>query len=1072
MHHSRSGHIAPSSRLCLRTLAALVTLAAVALTAPITSSAQQPDTSYYAGMRWRSIGPYRSGNVYAVGGAPSEPFTYYAGMPEGGVWKTTDGGTVWKPIFDSTHVASIGALAVSESNPNVVYVGTGDPTGWSFTPGKGVYKSTDAGTTWRNIGLDSTHYINAIIVDPHDPNIVVVGALGSTASGGSSTARGIYRSTDGGRTWTHPLYVDAYTGVADMSYDHANPRIMYAAFQRGGFGMTAAQRAQLQPLGAGIYKSTDEGATWTKLSGNGLPSTARDFQVAVASDASGQRVYAEAQGAGRDAGGVYRSDNGGQTWTLGTKDILSAGGPVAVDPHNPDIVYLTGTALYRSTDGAHSFIAYKGSPGGDDIRDIWIDPVNSRRIMLGVDQGPAISVDGGATWTPWYNLPNGQFYRVSTDNHFPYRVCAPQQDSGTACVLSRSDFGEIRTNDWSPIGGFENGFITADPLDDRWVYTQGWYHVLRRYDRTTGQVSVLYTPTPTDRFNGAPPLIFAPQDPHTLYMAAQYVLASSDGGRTWRRASPDLTATQQAPAEPQGIPGRRFVASIQSLAASPVAAGEMWAGTSNGVIQITRNGGKSWTNVTPQGAPMRGAVNIIDPSHSSAGTAYATVDVFGDNHPYVYRTTDFGHTWQKIVDGLPDDALVRVVREDPVDPNLLYAGTVTGAWVSFDRGDHWQSLQLNLPTTVVSDLTVHGSDLVASTYGRALWILDDVTPLRQMRTATASRSPYLFTPASAYRTHWDNTEDTPLPPEIPAGQNPPEGAIVDYYLAAPASGNVTLAIYDSHGGLVRQYSSVAPPPDTLAPNVPMYWFKGPVVLPTGAGMHRIAWDLRYPIPDALSYGYYGNILDYTEYTLNWHSIEGETPRRQPVGPMVAPGTYQVRLTVGGHTYTRDLTLTQDPRIKVSQETLTSQMNLERRITAGMAVSYATFNDIDRVRAALAADSAQAAGKPGAGEVVSTAHALDTRLAALASGPQGGFGPANRDLARHLEDIDFADMSPTQSNITAVETNCREIDDASAALSQVQNSIQSLDALLEHAGMQPLPALRAPAAGACTVHEVR
>ncbi len=893
-------------------LAALPALAAVAGSIVLATSlapslgAQSPDTSYYAGMRWRSIGPYRSGNVYSVAGIPSDPFTYYAGLPEGGVWKTSDGGTVWKPIFDAEHVPSIGAVAVSESNPNIVYVGTGDPTGWSFTPGKGVYKSTDAGQTWRNIGLEGTRYINAVIVDPRDPNIVVVGALGSTGAGGANAERGVFRSTDGGRTWTHPLYIDQYTGVVAMTYDHADPRIMYATFQRGGFGMTAAQRAQLPPLGVGIYKSTDEGATWTQLSGNGLPSNARDFQVASASGTQGQRVYAEAQGNGRDAGGMYRSDDGGQTWTLATKEIGSAGGPVYVDPQNPDVVYLTGTALYKSTDGAHSFIAYKGSPGGDDIRDMWIDPANSRRMMLGVDQGPTISVDGGATWTPWYNLPNGQFYRVSTDNHFPYRVCAPQQDSGTACVLSRSDFGEIRTNDWAPVGGFEDGFITVDPLNDRWIYTQGWYHVLRRYDRETGQVAVLYTPSPTDRFGGAPPLVFSPQDPHTLYMAAQYVLASSDSGRDWHQVSPDLTTVQRVDTAAPVAFGRRGQASIQSLAASAVAAGEMWAGTSNGVIQLTRDGGSTWTNVTPEGIPARGAVNIIDASHTSAGTAYAAIDVFGDDHPYVYRTTDFGHSWQKIVNGLPDDALVRVVREDPVDPNLLYAGTVTGAWVSFDRGDHWQSLQLNLPTTVVSDMTIHGSDLVISTYGRSLWILDDVTPLRQMRVAHSARGAYLFAPDTALRVRWDNTEDTPLPPEIPAGQNPPEGAIIDYYLADNARGPVTLTVLDSRGNVVREYSSTAPPADTLAPNVPMHWFSEPVVLQTSPGMHRIAWDLRYPTPDALSYGYYGSLLDYTEYTLNWHSIEGQTPRVQPTGPIVAPGVYHVRLNVNGQSYTRDV----------------------------------------------------------------------------------------------------------------------------------------------------------------------
>ncbi|HET7564266.1 MAG TPA: hypothetical protein VFJ96_04680 [Gemmatimonadaceae bacterium] len=1076
MHPSPSRHSRGRTARAVftRRAAAALSTAVLALAGPPRAAAQTVNPASYAGMRWRSIGPYRSGYVYAVSGIPNNPAVYYIGLPEGGVWKTTDGGTVWKPIFDAEHVPSIGAVSVAPSHPDIVYVGTGDPTGWSFTPGNGVYKSTDAGATWTNIGLKSTRYITSLIVDPRNADIVLVGALGSAQRGGgdANSARGVYRTTDGGRTWTHVLYVDAHTGVSNMSYDYSDPRIIFAVFQRSGVRRAAGARDALAPLGTGIYKSTDEGATWHELSGQGLPKDTRGFELAVASGTHGRRVYVEALGTGRDAGGVYRSDDGGRTWSLGTTQILSAGGHIYVDPKNPDLVYLMGTAVYRSVDGGRHFVAYKGSPGGDDPRDLWIDPANPQRMLMGVDQGPAITMDGGATWTPWYNLPNGQFYRVSTDNHFPYRVCAPQQDSGTACVLSRSDFGEIRTKDWASVGGFENGFIVTDPLNDRWVYTQGWYHVLRRYDRNTGQVAVMYIPTPEDHFGGAPPLAFSPQDPHTLYMGAQYVLASSDSARTWRHISPDLTTrTDVASADGAAAPaGRGRAAAIQTLAPSTVAAGEIWVGTSNGLIQLTRDGGAHWTNVTPPTMPARAAVNIIDPSHHDAGTAYAAVDVGGDDHPHIYRTTDFGAHWDEIVTGLPTDALVRVVREDAADPDLLYAGTVTSAWVSFDKGDHWQSLQLNLPTTVISDMDVHGNDLVISTYGRALWILDDVTPLRQMRSAMASSSKaFLFEPAPAYRMRWDNIEDTPLPPEVPAGQNPPEGAIIDYDLKTPASGPITLSVYDADNHLVRQYSSVAAPPDSFAPNIPAYWLQAPIVLDTTPGMHRIAWDLRYPPPAALRYGYYGNLLDYTEYTLNVHAIKGETPRVQPTGPLVAPGTYRVALTVDGQTYTQSLKVVNDPRIPMTQAQLVAQTQFQLRMTAGMAVSYQEFNRIQALRSTLSTDEAHAQGKPHAADIIAAAKAVDAKADSLANGPQGGFGPANRELARHLEDMESGDVDPTESDLAAAHLNCQDIDAALAGWRELQTTdVPTLNALLTAAHLAPLPTVEVSTAPACTV----
>ncbi|MGH7582363.1 MAG: WD40/YVTN/BNR-like repeat-containing protein, partial [Gemmatimonadales bacterium] len=643
----------------------------------VPSRAQRVEPGYFAGMRWRSIGPNRSGYIAAVAGIPGDPTTYYVGTPEGGVWKTTNGGVTWKPIFDSVHVASVGAVAVAPSDPSVVYVGTGNQSGWSFTAGDGVYKSTDAGATWHNVGLRQSEYINTIVIDPRDPDHLLVAALGGSRSVAAGAApspspspdRGVYRSTDGGKSWTRVLGGDV--GATELNYDYAAPQYVYATLGGGRGGPSGAAAT-----GTGIFRSADGGVTWNAIAGQGLPAGPRAFPLAVASGTNGQRLYAEVRGGRGTAvpGGIYRSDDDGATWTPGTNEIASAGGHIYADPQHPDVLYLMGTSMYRSTDAGRHVTAYMGAPSGDDIRQLWIDPVNSRRMLIGADQGPTISVDGGASWSLWNHMQNGQFYRVSTDSGFPYHVCGPQQDSGTACVLSRSDFGMIRPNDWTPVAGFENGFIATDPLDARWVYTQGWYHVLRRYDRRTGQVVVLYTPAPDDRFGSAPPLMFAPRDPNVMYLAAQYLMTSTDRARTWRRISPDLTARPPADTAGQSVTrrGGRFIGgSIQALAPSPAAPGEIWVGTSTGLVQLTRDQGKSWVDVTPPGMPA-GAINIVEASHHDPATAFVAL-LSRDDEPHFYRTLDFGRSWKEITTGIAAGAVGRVIREDPRDPNLLYA---------------------------------------------------------------------------------------------------------------------------------------------------------------------------------------------------------------------------------------------------------------------------------------------------------------------------------------------------------------------------------------------------------------
>jgi photosystem II stability/assembly factor-like uncharacterized protein len=1029
--------------------------------------AQQVNPSAFGGLRWRSIGPPRSGYVSAPAGIPGDPTTYYIGLPEGGVWKTTNGGTTWKPIFDEVHVASIGAVAVAPSDPDVVYVGTGNQSGWSFTIGKGVYKSTDAGRTWTNVGLPRSQYIGAIAVDPRDAGVVLVAALGprpaAQRGGGSAppedAERGVYRSSDAGRSWTRVLPAEDSGGASEVYFDVDDPRIAYVL-------MTSAAGATVSS--AGVYKSTDRGVTWHAVAGRGLPEGARVLSLAPAPKTGGRRLYALAGASGGRGGGnrgLYRSDDGGETWTLGTRQLASAGGRIYADPQNPDAVYAMGTAMYRSVDAGEHVTAFWGAPSGADPRFLWIDPTNAKRMIAGVDQGVAISVDGRESWSPYYGHANGQFYRVSTDYDVPYNVCGPQQDSGTACVRSRSDFGEIRPNDWFTAGGFENGFLIADPLDSRYMYTQGWYHVLRRFDRTTNQVTVLYQPAPDDRFGGAPPLAFAPKDPRTMYMAAQHVLASTDRGRTWRVISPDLAAVPGAPAQPAavatgGVGAPAPGGSIQSLASSPLDAKLIWVGASTGLIHVTRDAGRTWTNVTPPDLPP-GGINVIDASHANAGSAYVAL-LSRDAHPHLYRTSDYGQSWQEISSGLADGEVVRVVREDPADPDLLYAGTVTSVYVSFDRGDHWQSLQLNLPTTVVSDLTIHDSDVVISTYGRGFWILDNVSPLRQARAVLASSAPAtLLRPEPASRMRWDNTQDTPLPPEMVVGENPPEGAILDYYLPASASGLVTLRITDAAGSVVREYSSVAPLPDTTMANVPSYWLGAPVVLSTTAGMHRIAWDLRYPDPPTLNYGYFGTALDYREYTLTWHAIPGKTPRSTLVGPMVLPGRYTVTLTVDGRSYTQRLEVVQDPRITVPAAALEAQFHLEQRMVAGIAATYHAMTFIDQVHAALAGTSS---GQPP--QKADEAQQIDKAMMALTSGPQS-LGIAHRDLTRRLNDQLISDAEPTPSVIAGVDGPCRAIDAALEELRTLQaTKIPVMNATRTHAGLAALPAWSPPPAPAC------
>jgi photosystem II stability/assembly factor-like uncharacterized protein len=1035
---------------------------------------QQYDPATYAGMQWRLIGPHRAGRVTAVAGIPGRPAVYYFGTPGGGLWKTTNGGRVWQPIFDDTHQAAIGALALAPSNPDIVYVGTGEQV-----QGNGVYKSSDGGGTWTNVGLRDTNSISALIVDPHDPNIVLVGAVGPFVP---SDARGVFKTTDGGKTWTKVFFKDGKTAVFDMCADPDDSRIVYAAT-----GTLRLNRRDPPPIGKGaeIFKSADGGSTWQPVGGAGLSDQYRGrIGIAVAPGTAGKRLYAIMNQ------GFFRSDDAGENWQRITNDprIIGSGyfSRVHVNPKNADVVYVMQTATYRSTDGGKTFAGFKGEPSGEDDHVMWIAPDDPERMIMGTDQGAVITLDDGKTWTEWFNQPTGEMYHVTTDNGLPYRLYASQQDTGSVVVPNRSDFGQITFRDWFPSGSFESGYIAPDPANANFIYSIGWFGTVLRLDRTTNQIATVFVPGPKYRYTWETPLVFSPTDPKTLYVGMQHVLKTNDGATTWVEISPDLTAKPAAAKQShhaelnkerdeddeEDRPQAPANGVIQTIAPSAAKSGTIWVGTSTGLVQLTRDSGATWQNVTPPALPERCAIILIEASPTEAETAYAIASAWPDSHPYIYRTRDAGKTWQKIVTGLPEKGLARVVREDPARHGLVYAGTETGAHVSFDGGDHWQPLQLNLPAVSVRDLKVHSGDLVAATYGRGLWALDNLSPLRLLDDKTAQSTVHLFQPETAWRVRWDSWPDTPLPADTAAGQNPPDGAIIDYYLKSDVKKEMTLQIRDEHGRTVRSYSCTPPPAQKLPPNVPEYWFAPPNVLPGSAGLHRFVWNLQWTHPTTLPYGYYGRPLDYTEYTVPDHAIAGQTPRYQPPGPFVVPGNYEVVLTVDGQSYRQSLVVKLDPRVQVSQSDLQSQLDLARQIVDGMESSYSSYYQIASLRLALGERQKSLAGMSDANvakDAIAAATALEKELGEIQDGPDGGgVGPINRDLARYLIMIESADAPPAGSARENAAVSCQSLKGALMRWRIVNSDrLPALNKLLEANHLTALTAVAPPADPICS-----
>ncbi len=974
------------------------------------SAAAQPfDPSLFAGIHWRMVGPFRGGRTVAATGVPGEPEHFYFGSVGGGVWESENAGRTWTPIFDGQPIASIGAIAVAPSNPKVIYVGSGEADMRSdISYGNGMYKSADGGKIWAAIGLADSRQIGRILVDPKDPNRVFVAALGHGY--GPNRERGVFRSTDGGKTWKRVLGKDNDTGAIDLALDPKDSKTILAALwqtRRPPWNVYASSNGP----GSGLYRSTDGGDTWNEMKGGGFPSD-RLGRIGVAfAPSDSKRVYAIVDA---KEGGLYASKDGGASWTRANSETRIWGrgwyfGGVTVDPKDPDTVYVCNTGMYRSTDGGKSVTPIKAAPGGDDYHQLWIDPSDPRRMIVATDQGAVVSVDGAKTWSSWYNQPTAQFYHVATDNRFPYWIYGAQQDTGAAATPSRTDYGTILLRDWKPIAvGGENGYIAPDPTDPNILYGGG----VGRFDWTTLQEQNI---DPTLAYVGdyrgewTLPLAISPRDGKRIYFANQFLFKTTDSGQHWEKASPDLTredppvpaTLDPVTAKDTPIAGpRRGV--IYSIAPSPVKDGLLWCGTNDGLLWRSADDGKHWDNVTPKEIGPWSSVSFIEASHFDADTAYASVDRhrLDDIAPHIYKTRDGGKTWHPIAAGIAPGSYVNNIREDPEKRGLLFAGTETGVFVSFDDGDRWQSLAGNLPNCSVRDISIHNGDLVIATHGRSFWVLDDIAPLRELTPTVAASDAWFFAPREAIRFHPAGFQGTPFPKDEPAGENPPNGAILDYYLKAASTTPVAIEILDGKGETVRRYASEDKPrpTDLTRQTVSSDWVPSPPNPSSAAGLHRFVWDLHYAPAKGLP----------------------PSPFGRDAGLWAPPGRYVVRLTAAGRTVSQPLVVKKDPRIKATDADLVAQFDLAKQIQSERVRVAAARSQVDSIRRQLAALKSKATS-PVATEIEAFTRKLDSIAGPPPATPEEDFfgeptidpntlrrlATALQQLARAVESADAA-----------------------------------------------------------------
>ncbi|MGD0694191.1 MAG: glycosyl hydrolase [Terriglobia bacterium] len=1014
------------------------------------SKDQQSSESLFKGMKWRLVGPFRGGRVLAVAGVPGDPMTYYFGAAAGGVWKSTNGGVDWTPLFDKEPVQSIGAIAVADSDPNIIFVGTGEACiRGDISFGDGVYKSLDAGRTWTNVGLKDSRHIGKVIVDPRNPDIVFVAALGHAY--GPNAQRGVFRSTDGGKTWEKVLYKDEKTGAIDLEFDPNNSHVLYAALWEA---FRTPHSLSSGGPGSGLYKSSDGGTTWKRLEGNGLPKGILGRIGIAVSRADSNRVYAQIE---VEEGGLFRSDDAGEKWTKVNDDHRFRQRAwyfthIFADPKSVDTIYELNTGLLRSTDGGKNFTLLVAPHG--DHHALWIDPANSQRMINGNDGGATLTVDGGKSWTRQDNQPTAQFYHVIADNRFPYFIYGSQQDLGTVAIASRTDHGVIGREDWYSVAGGEAGYIAPSPADANIVYAGEYEGVVTRFDKRTGQAQMISPwPEVTDgmgaaslkhRFQWTAPLVISPHDPNTLYHGAEVLFKTTDGGMSWTAISPDLTRNDKTRQQVSGGPitkddtGTEYYDTIFAIAESPLRKDLIWVGSDDGLVHVTRDGGKTWANVTPKDLPEWSRVSLLDPSPHDPATAYLAIDRHqnDDPRPYLYKTNDYGKTWNAINEGLPAHIYTRAVCEDPKRKGLLFVGTETGVFVSFDDGAHWQPLQLNLPAAPVHDLIVKGDDLVVATHGRAFWILDDITPLRQFKPEIASEAVHLYEPEAAYRLRGELVAR-----RGPVGENPPPGAIVDYYLkSAPAEKEeITLEILDSKGKTIRKYSNLK---SKLADEAPPEWpdeEKPTDLIPAEAGLNRFNWDLRYEPPTRIPGAIFG---DY-----------------KPAGPLALPGHYQVKLTVKGQSQTVPLEVKLDPRVKASEADLQKQFELEMKLRERVNDAHAAVNQMRDLRVQLQGLRQRLAHDPQAKAIVAAAEALDKKMTPveeeltqpkIKSSEDSLNYPLKLDakLIALAAVVESADTAPTKQSYELLDALSRQLDAQLARWKEiVSNDVAALDEMI-------------------------